>query len=64
MFSDKTKARLHSIFASLDSDLSFDVAFGLSDKINEKTGLRSTYQDVIHEYENWQTPPESEESNV
>jgi hypothetical protein len=64
MFSDKTKTRLHSVFASLDSDVSFDVAFALSDKINEKTGLSSTYQDVIHEYENWQSLPESEESNA
>ena len=42
------KEKLRAIFESLESDLSFDLAFQLGDKFN------CHYTAIIKEYEEWQ----------
>ena len=43
-----TIAKLRKFFATLDSDLSHDLAFALADRIG------TTYEKIVAEYEAWQ----------
>jgi len=44
----RTIAKLRKIFATLDSDLTHDLAFALADRIG------TTYEKIVAEYEAWQ----------